>query len=262
MMSFNTSRWFIALSATLCALACSSTGGDQAGVGIAKSALGSPATQNIVAQYGAANQIGQLTHAGNGMYRTFNVYDAQGRATHTQHVMDDWSYTYATTYGYPQGQGVSGAGTVVTHQTFPDGEHVDYTYDAGDQQQQITTTPAGGSPQPVVKSVLRNARGQITQVTYGNDVSQFHTYNDASDLRLHQISTGTNGNLQSYTYTYDANGNLTSLTDGADSSQSITNLTYDSLNQLTGGQTPQDGKPFRNDVRLRPCVTAAGMAGG
>jgi hypothetical protein len=51
------------------AFACS--GVDQTGVGVTKSALGSPATQTIMSQYGAGYPIGRITHGGNGAYQTF-----------------------------------------------------------------------------------------------------------------------------------------------------------------------------------------------
>src|SRR5262249_2422591 len=150
-----------------------------------------------------------------------------------QHVMDNWSYVYTTTYGYAQGA-PAGPGNVMVASTFPDGERVTYSYDAGGAQQAITTTPQGGPPQPVVLSVTRNVRGQTTSVLYGNGVSQNHTYNDATDLRLSSITTGTSGELQHLAYAFDPNGNVTAVTDSADPTQDASNA-YDSLNQLTGG---------------------------
>src|SRR5215813_3439627 len=49
-----------------------------------------------------ANQIGRQTWMGNGLMRTFNQYDALGRATAAQHVLDAVSYVYQSAYGYPQ----------------------------------------------------------------------------------------------------------------------------------------------------------------
>jgi hypothetical protein len=40
-----------------------------------------------------------------------------------------------------------------------------------------------------MKRVLRNARGQTTEVDYGDGSSSTHHYNDSTDLRLNQLET-------------------------------------------------------------------------
>src|SRR5262249_13125268 len=120
---------------------------------------------------------------------------------------------------------------------------VRYTFDAGDAHQSITATLPGGSAQTIVSSVVRNVRGQTTQLALGDGTEQDHVYNDSSDLRLNQIRSFVNANgttLQNYTYSFDANGNVTAVSDNLTSSLSATYV-YDSLSQLTsmtsGGTT-------------------------
>jgi YD repeat-containing protein len=203
------------------------------------SPIGQPANTNILATDGTANQIGHVTHEGNGMYRVFHEYDALGRSTKSQHVMDDWSHIYSEAYGYPQGS-VSGPGSKLMAATFPDLETVSYTYDAGGAAQSVTSTPSGGSAQPIVKKVLRNVRGQTTEVDYGNNAQQYHCYNDNvacdgatnnTDFHLREIITALNGKPQQYTYAMDAMGNVTSVSDA--NGDVSANYGYDSLDQLT-----------------------------
>lgn len=181
-----------------------------------------------------SNQIGRLSSLGNGSMRISYAYDALGRSTGTVHKLDGTNYVYLNTYGYPQNPSTtSGPGTVVITQTFPDNEQVTYTYDASGAQQSIKTTPNGGAQQPVINSVRRNARGQTTQVVYGNNAISTHNYNDSTNLFLNQLSTVIGAStLQNYTYAFDNNGNITGVADNVTSSLSAT-YGYNSLDQLT-----------------------------
>jgi RHS repeat-associated protein len=222
-----TQVWQVRLILVLMTGACSTTPNATSGRGYA---IGQPANAILVNVSG--HSIGRASEAGNGQVRTFSQYDARGRSSAVQHVMDDWSYVYSNTYGYPQGA-VSGPGTVVTATTFPDSETVSYTFDAGDDQQTITATPAGGAAQTIVTKVIRNVRGQTTEADFGNGAQQFHTYNDPTDQRLSQIYTTLNGTQQQYTYAFDANSNVTAVTDSL--GYATASYAYDSLDRLTGG---------------------------
>jgi hypothetical protein len=113
-----------------------------------------------------------------------------------------------TTYGYPKAAAPQDAGTVVSSETFPDGELVSYSYDESGAQQSIA---AGGSR--IVNRVVHNARCQTLSVDYGDGTASTHCYNGAScgasntpntDLRLrHLVTVDANGNaLQAYGYGY------------------------------------------------------------
>jgi len=135
-------------------------------------------------------QKGRLSSIGNGSMRISYGYDALGRSTGTVNVLDNTTYVYRHFYGYAQnGQSTPGPGTVLTSQLFPDGETVAYTYDLSGAQQSIVSTLPGGSPQTIIASVKRNARGQTIGVNYGDGTASIHKYNETSDLRLNQIQT-------------------------------------------------------------------------
>jgi RHS repeat-associated protein len=179
-----------------------------------------------------ANQVGRLTTMGNGQVRRLYQYDVLGRTTVTEHRMNGGIYLLTTAYGYPQNPTTTdGAGAVPLATTFPDGETVYFGYDAAGQEVAVSSAPPGTfPPQPIVHDLRRNARGQTTQVVYGNGLVTSHLYNDAGDLRLRETVTG-NG-VQDYLYTFDAQDNLTEIDDGVVGSFSAA-YGYDSLDQLT-----------------------------
>jgi len=199
------------------------------------------------------NEVGRLVSSGNGQRRTFFAYDARGRTVHAQHLLGTSSYTFSTGYGFPCASDgctttqLAANGPAVVAQNFSDGEMVHYTYDLSGAQQAITTSPTdGGAAQVVVAKILRNARGQTTEVDYGDGTVTTHAYNDASDLRLRQLQT-LHGPavLQLFQYSFDGNGNVTGVLDycneaavGACSASSSnttysTTYQYNSLNELT-----------------------------
>jgi hypothetical protein len=96
------------------------------------------------------NQIGRITAHGNGAAHAFHGYDARGRELATQHILNNASYTYAMTYGFPCSAAACTATTTATNGAalvsikFPDSEVVAYTFDAGGAKQSIKSTPSGG----------------------------------------------------------------------------------------------------------------------
>ena len=193
--------------------------------------VGTPA--NYIAVDIASNQTGRLTSAGNGLYRKWNQYDVMGRPSAVQHIIGDESYLYTSTFGYPRSDvAAAGPGTVLTAQTFPDGETASYGYDKSGAMKTISTY-AAGKTSVVVSNIKRNVRGQTVEVDYGNGAEQFHTYDDTTDLRLAQIYTTLNGTPQQYTYGFDANGNVTSVSDI--NGDATATYQYDSVDWLTGG---------------------------
>jgi RHS repeat-associated protein len=229
---------------------------------IALTAAGCVGTEGGVGEGGGPNAIaisitnvvGRVVAKGNGGALEFRGYDARGRNIAAQHVLDGKSYVYSVGYGFPcasdacTGTASAVNGSVAISETFPDGEVVRYSFDAGGAQQATTTTPSGGVAQTIVSRVLRNARGQTIQVDYGDTASSTHHYNDATNLRLNQIETFVTASptsiLQLYTYTFDGNGNITGVSDhcaetstGTCSSSTANTIfsaayQYDSLNQL------------------------------
>ena len=208
-------------------------------------------TDRHAAQQGGTlpNQIGRLTSSGNSLKRTSVEYDVLGRVTSTTHVFEGSNSkclgrpcTFTTAYGYPQPQpSPNGFGTVPISETEPDNEKIEYAYDKSGAQQSIKTTPSGSSQQTIISSIRRNARGQSTEVTYGNGAVTTYTYNDTTNLRLSQIQTVISGTTrQDYLYSFDNNGNVTGVSDQLDASLSAT-YGYDSLDQLVSMFIPSSG---------------------
>src|SRR5215210_853598 len=106
----------------------------------------------------STDQTGRLTSVGTSQSRTFNEYDAAGRVTASQHVLQGHASVFRSQFGYPQSPASTvGLGTAIVSQTFPDGETVTYTYDAGGQQVSVRSTFQGVTDD-VVRDVRFNAR--------------------------------------------------------------------------------------------------------
>jgi RHS repeat-associated protein len=216
------------------------------------------------------NQIGRVTAHGNGAAHAFYGYDVRSREVATQHILNGSSYSYAMTYGFPCSSAACTATTAATNGPalvsvkFPDNEVVAYTFDAGGARQSIKSTPSGGTTQTIVSRVLRNSRGQTTEVDYGDGTSTTHHYNDTTDLRVNQIETFLTATpttiLQLYTYAHDHNGNVTGVNDycneastGACSSSAANttytaSYTYDPRDQLVGTTRAGVAHPYAYDA--------------
>jgi RHS repeat-associated protein len=181
-----------------------------------------------------ANAIGSLTSFGNDQTRTFFQYDARGRAVATSVAHDGPARTFTTEYGYSQNpQSTIGLGTVVIAQTFPDGERLTYTYDAGGIQVAVRST-LGSVSEDVVRDVRNNARGDVVRLELGNGTVTTALYNDNGDLEQAQSHTVSAGGvvIQHYEYGYDGEGNVTRMADGVRPDQSVT-FNYDPESQLS-----------------------------
>jgi RHS repeat-associated protein len=216
-----------------------------------------PCCSGSAPSFSQSNLVGRVVSTGDGRARRFESYDGHGRSVSTKHVLDGLSYQYDTAYGFPCASDActnavgAGDGPVVVSQTFPDSEVVRYTYDAGGAEQSVTATPSGGATQTIVSRILRNARGQTTEVDYGDGTSTTHYYNDGTNLRLNQLETFLTATpstiLQLYTYAFDGNGNVTGVNDYCNEASTVACTTsapntvyswsyqYDSRNQLVKG---------------------------
>jgi RHS repeat-associated protein len=218
--------WLVA-GCTAAALACSRDSSGRSGWFSGRSRL----TVSVT-----TNQLGRLTSVGGGPVRTYLQYDTLGRPVVSEHVLEGTSYVYRTQYGYPQTTlnlcnanvcGAGAPGSEVVASVFPDGELTTFSYDAGGAQQAVTTTPCldnqrgtsatctiRGAAQPLVLQVLRNVRGQTTQVNTGDGAISTHVYGEATDLRLQQIETVAGAVVvQAYNYQFDPSGNVIRVDD-------------------------------------------------
>jgi len=150
-------------------------------------------------------------------------YDQRLRKTQETRKMD--GLTWVTKWDYDSMDRVS-------HQTYPDGEVVLYSYNTQDKLSAILR-----ASQVLLNNMTYNAAGQLTQKSYPNGWNTSFAY-DPSNHRLTGISTtNTQSKLQDLTYTYDNSGNVKTLKDAVPSAQAATGrtetFTYDDLYRLT-----------------------------
>ncbi len=184
---------------------------------------------------------GRLTKVADLSAVTCFSYDQLGRVTQTQRtidgtVCDGASYTMSQTYN---------ALGKITSETFPDGDSVSYSYDAGWLNRIFE--PSGD----YVSAISYNARGQKKTIQYGNGVTSNFTYNDTGatpDFRpINRATSGLGGNFQNLTYDYDNLGNILTITDSLFTATRT--FTYDGLNRLTtasGNFGPDQGYTMRS----------------
>ena len=173
-------------------------GGGASGIGRTKEAIGLPANQHLCRLYNeskrSADPVGQRDGPDTQPIRHIRAPEQ------SEYVMENWSYVYGTTFGYPQttlnlctnnqcvSTGSPGHGSRPRRHSPM--ERWSATPTTGEACPQSTsTTSVGVSAQTVVSKVMRNERGRTTEVDYGNGVVQYHLYNDGTDQRLSQISS-------------------------------------------------------------------------
>ena len=114
---------------------------------------------------------------------------------------------------------------------YPDGYYVTYTYD---ELNRVTAIFESGTN--LLARYTYDALSKLTDVTYGNGVSEHYTYNASRDLLTIEYHFNNNEDVN-FTYAYDAVGNLTSFTTNNSSflysppSDSDADFTVNNLNQ-------------------------------
>jgi RHS repeat-associated protein len=149
------------------------------------------------------------------------VYDKEGLVTKTERKIGGMPYVMTQQY--------NALGKIVSEK-FPDGETVNYTYDAG----ALAAIPGYVDGTCFPNCITYNARGQKKKIKYANGVTSDFTYNEAGlvpDFRLtNRTTAGPMITFQNLTYDYDNVGNITSIADNIFSSDRT--FTYDALNRL------------------------------
>jgi RHS repeat-associated protein len=129
----------------------------------------------------------------------------------------------------------------LTALTYPDGDHVGYTYNARNLPQSITGGPSGF----IVPNMNYLASGQLDTTSYGNGVATHYSYDPR--LRLRSLSTehsALNTTLISFAYQFDAASNITRIDDNraaipaSDPRKNTQVFGYDDLYRLTSVQYP------------------------
>jgi len=156
------------------------------------------------------NGIGRRTSMTDPSGETAWSYDARGRVTAETKQLEGNSFVTGYTYRSDD-QPVS--------MTYPDGEVLNYTYDAWGRPQGMSGSSNYAS------AAQYTAAGQLQSLTYGNGVATTWGY-DPVTARLSSITAF---GVLDLDYTYYPNGNVHTLTDGGQT----TTFGYDELDRLT-----------------------------
>ncbi|MEW6600634.1 MAG: DUF6531 domain-containing protein, partial [Nitrospirota bacterium] len=144
-------------------------------------------------------------------------YDKMGRVTMETRQIN--GLNYRTLYIYDLNGNVS---TI----TYPGGRQITYSYDQLNKVTSVSETYLGET-RILADNITYEPYGDITSMTYGNDITTSNTYD--SRKRLNSLTVGS---LKQLSYTRDAGSNITAVTDIMNPSNSKT-YTYDALSRLT-----------------------------
>ncbi|MEO1052978.1 MAG: SpvB/TcaC N-terminal domain-containing protein [Bacteroidota bacterium] len=155
----------------------------------------------------------------------------------------------------------------VRKMTTPDDSHISPSYDEGGALERLWVRliyDTGGSN--MVQSILYNARGQRTRITYDNGSQTTYSY-DPDTFRLAQLRTTRDGGstvLQELSYVYDPVGNIVAMRDDAQQTVFFNNAqvaphtkyTYDALHRLLSANGREmagsNTTPGPNDLAIQP----------
>ena len=117
--------------------------------------------------------------------------------------------------------------------TYPDGEVVRYTYDAGGQLNGVSGKKAG-TEYRYVDSILYNEQGQRVYIRYGNGVETRYKYDPARRWldSIKTVNKDKNLSFQNIKYNFDAVGNVAGYENTASTYATSQSYTYDDLYQL------------------------------
>ena len=174
--------------------------------------------------YGKGLQTGMTDASGN----TSEVYDTRGRLIQETKTVN--SVNYPTSYTY---DGLDRVATI----TYPTGETVTNTYNAGGMPSTVSSSAVGN----LVTGTIYNQLGDISEIDLNSGVKTTYGYygtggtNDTTGGyygQLWQIKSATQSTtLQNIQYSWDADGNLTQQQNLV--SSQTENFTYDYLDRLT-----------------------------
>jgi YD repeat-containing protein len=157
-------------------------------------------------------------------YRRLNSFDALSRIVQSTTTLDTGTaYISKITYN---------ADGRIARQTWPTGLAADNVYDSIGSLTELRLAP---SNQSLWKRGTNNARGQFTQVAYGNTLQTRNTYEPNTGLlqtsQAGPASSPLDASIINHAYTYNPLGHLTQRQDTNHHTNEI--FSYDSLNRLT-----------------------------
>ena len=193
-----------------------------------------PESTDIVQEYGAAGA------ENNGAGKVISRTDESGTITYeygelgemtqeTRSIMREGGYDAVTAVtGYE-----SDYLGRMEYITYPDGETVTYTYDAGGNVQTVTGTKEGYDDFYYVKDIGYDEYGQRVYISYGNGTETTYTYDPARRwLKSLVTESEEDGVIQNMQYTFDTVGNVEGYTNSCGGWDTSQDYTYDSLYQL------------------------------
>ncbi len=181
----------------------------------------------------ASNGIGRLTSITDQSGTTSYTYDEFGNVATDVRVVS--SATYTTSYQYDDDGDIASM-------TYPSGRVVDYVRNAMGQVTQVTSTKSSTS-KTIVSSASYEPFGPVASLTYGNGV--IFDYAHHSDYQVSDIDSS---GVADKAYGFDAAGRITSNDDAIDTSRSET-FQYDVLGRLTTESWPNvPTTNYGNDV--------------
>jgi RHS repeat-associated protein len=199
---------------------------------------------------GAPSDIGHLTKMSDESGETTYAYNGNGKLLSKVQLSKAPSGAMAT-LGIYYSYGTEGSSLdKLTSLTYPSGNRINYSYDAGGRIEQLTLNPGNGSggtdtatTTVLLSAISYNAAGAIVSWNWGNhSVATPNTYLRSYDLdgRLTSYPLGSasaNGLLR--TVNYDAASQITSMTHSgtADAANYDQTLTYDDLSRLRSYST-------------------------
>ena len=209
---------------------------------------GKPNPENVTYTYGGLhapnNQAGRIASVTDESGTELRFYDQLGNVSQMSKTVNTQATsinkpTYTMSYNY------DALGRVL-NMTYPDGEFLQYAYDAGGKVSGVSST-RNATATNYVTSIQYDELDQRTSIAFGNNVSTSYLYYPDTK-RLKTVTTGATGaphQFQVMSYTYDLVGNVLSRANQIDVPTPVApntviapgpttqNYGYDDLYQLT-----------------------------
>jgi RHS repeat-associated protein len=217
-----------------------------------------PTSLPVTYSYGApseagpanANRAGRIKQVTDESGVETRKYDSLGNVSHMEKTPATQSpsipgVTYKMDYAYDS------LGRALT-MTYPDGELVTYTYDAGGLVNSVAGTRKGTTTN-YVTGIQYNELEQRTQIAFGNNVSTGYSYYPDTKRLFSAVTTSGSAMFQRLLYAYDLVGNITNLQNNLPfpapvppntviaPGPAVQVFTYDDLYQLTSAAGSYQG---------------------